>query len=142
MYYPQPPWGPLSRATPLSSIDHALLLALLHWVWFSLGWYLQPPLQGPPNHPPPHPPLTLPPPHTQTHTHTHTHTSLPPPHTHTPGQRLLRLLECGVVQPGPARALQLVAPGGGGRRGEHQAAAGRGGGAQAAEQRVAGCGCV
>ena len=36
-------WGLLSRATPLSSIGHALLLALLHWVWFSLGWYLQPP---------------------------------------------------------------------------------------------------
>ena len=32
----------LSRATPLSSIGHALPLALLHWVWFSLGWYLQP----------------------------------------------------------------------------------------------------
>ena len=36
-------WGLLSRATPLSSIGHALLLALLHWVWFSLGWYLEPP---------------------------------------------------------------------------------------------------
>ena len=33
----------LSRATPLSSIGRALLLALLHWVRFSLGWYLQPP---------------------------------------------------------------------------------------------------
>ena len=33
-------WGLLSRATS-SSIGHALLLALLHWVWFSLGWSLQ-----------------------------------------------------------------------------------------------------
>ena len=39
----QPPLLLLSRATPLSSIGHALLLALLHWVWFSLGWHLQPP---------------------------------------------------------------------------------------------------
>ena len=43
-------WGPLSRATPLSSIGHALLLALMHWVCFSLGW------------------TTTPPPHTHTHT--------------------------------------------------------------------------
>ena len=40
------------------------LLALLHWVWFSLGWYLQPP---PPTHT-----------HTRTRTRAHTHT-----HTHT-----------------------------------------------------------
>ena len=58
-----------------SSIGHALLLALLHWVWFSLGWYLQP-------HP--HPlglgsvgtnlPTTK---HEYTHTHAQKHTHVP-----------------------------------------------------------------
>ena len=39
----------MSRATPLSSIGHALLHALLHWVWFSLaGIYNPPPLPPPP----------------------------------------------------------------------------------------------
>ena len=41
----------------LGAIDTScpLLLALLHWVWFILGWYLQPPLpfMSCPTHPPP-----------------------------------------------------------------------------------------
>ena len=38
-----PPTPLLPSATPLSKhIGHALLV-LLHWVWFSLSWYLQPP---------------------------------------------------------------------------------------------------
>ena len=52
-------WAP--KPPPAAqSPSHDCPLALLHWAWFSLGWYLPPPPGRPTQPPPPHPAAPLP----------------------------------------------------------------------------------
>ena len=47
-HLPCPAHPPTPWACPVLFIGLGLSHALLFWVWFSLGWYLQPPLPPPP----------------------------------------------------------------------------------------------